>query len=198
MTDRSTGNLTQMLESAAAGDREAFDAVLALVYDDLKAIALHHARREREDHTLQATALVHEAYLKLAGSGALTFRDRVHFFATASQIIRRILVDHARKRGATKRGGDRHRLTIEEALVPAGDGVDLVDLDDAMSKLATIDPLQARIVEMRFFGGLTIDEASDVLDVSSRTVNREWNHAKAWLRHQLRPAQDEASSDDGR
>jgi RNA polymerase sigma factor (TIGR02999 family) len=152
------------------------------IYDDLRRLAIGHMRAERDDHTLQPTALVHEAYIKLIDQRSTDWKDRMHFFSVASQIIRRILVDHARARNAAKRGGGMRRVPIEAAeQLLAGSGVDLEALDDALSELAELDERQARIVELRFFGGLTLDETAEVLAIGRRSVDREWQCAKAWL-----------------
>jgi RNA polymerase sigma-70 factor, ECF subfamily len=183
-------DLTTTLRSAGNGDREAVDALLPLVYDELRRLAESHLQRERDDHTLQATALVHEAYMKMIDQSRVQWRDRAHFFALASQAIRRILVDHARGRGRKKRVGNRQRLSLNEvpALEPAdvaGLQADLVDLDDALTRLAQEHPEKARVVEMRFFGGLTTEECADVLGVTTRTVERHWTYARAWLYREI-------------
>ncbi|MHC5115316.1 MAG: ECF-type sigma factor [Planctomycetota bacterium] len=192
-------SLTRVLGEVASGRRENLEELLAAVYNDLRAVARGYLRLERPGHTLQATALVHEAYCRLVRQDEVGWADRAHFFAIASQMIRRILVDHARARKAQKRGGrDRRRLTVSEvddAL--ARPEVDLVELDDAMHRLAELSPLQAEIVDMRFFGGLTIPEMATVLDRSARTVDREWKCAKAWLYHELAAEGDATGSADG-
>lgn len=178
----SAGDVTQLLRAAASGERQNLDALMAAIYDDLRRLAISHMRVERDGHTLQPTALVHEAYLKLIDQRATNWTDRVHFFAVASRIIRRILVDHARERQAAKRGAGRERVALEQADVfaPASD-VDLVALDEALTELAAIDERQAKIVEMRFFGGLTLEEIAGDLSIGRRSVDREWSAAKAWL-----------------
>ncbi len=178
----SNANVTQLLRAAASGDRRDLDALMGAIYDDLRRLAVSHMRAEHDDHTLQPTALVHEAYLKLVDQRSTDWRDRVHFFAIASRIIRRILVDHARERLAAKRGGGLERVSLEEAEAPAPERpVDLVALDEAMKELAELSERQAKIVEMRFFGGLTLEEIADLLSVGRRTVDRDWQVAKAWL-----------------
>lgn len=184
----SAGNLTQLLHAAATGQRRDVDALMAAIYDDLRRLAISHMKAERHDHTLQPTALVHEAYLKLIDQRNTDWKDRVHFFAVASRIIRRILVDHARERLALKRGGNADRVALDDidAAGEAGsDGVDLVTLDAALSELATLDATQAQIVEMRYFGGLTIDEIAEALQIGKRSVDRHWAAAKAWLLFRL-------------
>jgi len=171
---------------AGPADREHIDGLLDVLYTDLRSLARHHMQRERRDHTLQATAIVHEVYLKLIDQRKTDWANRTQFFALASHLIRRILVDHARQAKAAKRGGGWERLTVAEvcAVAPEQD-VDLLALDDAMGKLASIDERLARIVELRFFGGLTLEEAASIMDVSERTAKRLWASAKAWLYREL-------------
>ena len=164
------------------GDREALEELMPLVYDELRRLARHYLRQERSDHTLQSTALVHEAYLRLAGGNAPNWQNRAHFFGVAAHIMRQILVEHARGRGAAKRGGNALRLEIDEALVlPQQIDVDVVALDKALNELSEMDAQQGRIVELRFFGGLTIEDTSEVLGISPATVKRDWVTARAWL-----------------
>lgn len=178
--------VTRLLLRWGGGDRQAFDALAPLVYDELRKMAGRYLRRERADHTLQSTALVHEAYLRLVDQNHVQWQNRAQFFGLAAELIRRILVDHARARQAAKRGGAVVRLTLDEALDAAiPRNLDLVRLDDALKALAEFDPQQARAVELRFFGGLTIEETAEVLGVSTATVKREWTIAKAWLRREL-------------
>ncbi len=160
------------------------DAVADL-YDSLRALAARHLRRERPDHTLQPTALVHEAYMKLSQQDGLHWNDRLHFFHIASTQIRRILVDHARARGRHKRGGDFVRVTFDENMADVDDGFDLVDLDEALDRLDTESETDRRIVELKFFGGLTEPEIGEVLGVSERTVRRRWLFARTWLLREL-------------
>lgn len=177
-----SANVTLLLRAAASGSRTDVDALMAAIYEDLRRLAVDHMRVERGDHTLQPTALVHEAYLKLIDQRTTDWRDRLHFFAVASRIIRRILVDHARQRRAAKRGGQAGRIPMEEVEpdAPALD-VDLVALDEALTELGTIDETQARVVEMRYFGGLTVAEIAEALSLGKRTVDRHWQVAKTWL-----------------
>lgn len=178
--------VTRLLADLEAGQPGAETELLPLVYAELRRVAAGYMRRERPGHTLQATALVHEAYIQLVDQTRVTWRNRAHFFAVAAQIMRRILVDHARAHRAQKRGGDARKLTLEEAIgVFGARDVALEALDDALSTLAQLDPRQGRIVELRFFGGLTIDETAEVLGVSAPTVEREWRMARAWLHSQL-------------
>lgn len=179
-------NLTALLRATADGDRRSLDALLAAIYADLKRLAASHLRGERADHTLQPTALAHEAYVKLLDQRRLGWQDRVHFFAVASRIIRRILVDHARERGAQKRGGQRARVELDDAAGPAAAvDPDLIALDEALRDLAAIDEVQARVVELRYFGGLTVEETAEVLSIGKRSVDRHWQVAKAWLYRRL-------------
>jgi RNA polymerase sigma factor (TIGR02999 family) len=187
---RSSGEatVTHLLRQWSSGDREAAEKVMPLVYDELRRIAALQLRRERSEHTLQATAIVHEAYLRLSEQGGLRWPSRTHFFAFAAHLIRRILVDQARLRGRAKRGGHLHRVTLAEAaeLAP-GRSLDLVALDDALSALEALDPRKAAVVELRFFAGLSLEETAVQLGISTETVSREWRRAKAWLYRELRP-----------
>jgi RNA polymerase sigma factor (TIGR02999 family) len=175
--------VTQLLREWNAGEPEARDRLMRLVYDPLRAIAERHFGREREGHTLQPTALVHELYVRFADQRHVAFRDRVHFFAVAATVMRRILVDHARRKWSDKRGGGATPLAIEFAVgVFEEQNFDIVALDLALDRLAAIFPQQARIVELRFYGGLTLDETAEALEISPATVSREWTMARAWLR----------------
>ena len=176
--------ITELLADARNGDPRAIETLLPIVYHELRRLAAHYMQRERPDHTLQATALVHEAYLRLAGSGGRDWRDRAHFFATAAQVMRNLLVDRARARRRAKRGGGDD-VRLEDAITLAGAGPELLDLDEALNNLARIDARQSRIVELRYFGGLSVEETAAVLDISERTVKREWQMAKAWLYTEL-------------
>jgi RNA polymerase sigma factor (TIGR02999 family) len=168
-----------------SGDQESLQALLPLVYSELRRLAQHHLRGERSDHTLQSTALVHEAYLRMVKPGSLRIESRGHFFALASQLMREILVDHARGRKAGKRDGGT-RLTLDEAAeLSRSQSVDLVVLDDALNELSKMSPRQSRIVELKFFGGLSIEETSEFLEVSPATVEREWAVARAWLYREI-------------
>ena len=179
--------ITQLLIDWGKGDRAALDRLMPLVYAELRRLATNYLRRERTGHTLQPTALVNEAYLKLVGQKTAKWQNRAHFFAIAAQLMRRILVDHARRHQAEKRGGsDQQRLSITsvEELV-AQPAVDLLALNEALDELSKMDPQQGRIVELKFFGGLSIDETAEVMSISHATVEREWKSARAWLRRQL-------------
>ena len=178
--------VTGLLLDWRNGDQGALDRLMPLVYDELRRVARQCLRHERAGHTLQPTALVHEVYLKLADLHRLQWQDRAHFFAVAAQLIRRILVDHARRHAAAKRGGGVPAVTLEARLEPALKvDLNVVALDDTLSRLATLDARQARLVELRFFGGLNVAETAEVLGVSSATVKREWRTAKAWLHREL-------------
>lgn len=175
-------------EESSGSDRRA-DALLADVYGQLRRLAASYLRRERSDHTLQPTALVHEAYLKLADQQRVSWRGRSHFFAVGAHVMRRLLVDHARKKGSQKRGGDWHQVTLEEGgsslLGRPLAAVEMIALDEALDTLAEIDERQARVVELRFFGGLSMSDVARHLEVSKRTVEGDWTHARAWLRRAL-------------
>ena len=179
-------DVTQLLESWSSGDRQALEKLLPLVYDELHRLAQRYLRRERPDHTLQSTALVHEAYLKMVDQKNVRWQNRAHFFGVAAQSIRHILVDHARSHRAAKRGAGAAKLSLDEAIgVPETHEVDLLALDQALEGLAALDPQQGRIVELRFFGGLSIEETAEVLHISPATVKRDWVMAKAWLYQNL-------------
>jgi RNA polymerase sigma factor (TIGR02999 family) len=185
MESSTSHNVTRLLADWSQGDREALDRLMPLVYDELRRLADSYLRRERRDHTLQPTALVHEAFVRLVGQD-LHLQNRAHFFGVAAQVMRCILVDHARARLTAKRGGEAQRLSLEEAIdAPAPREVDLIALDDALTDLARFDPQQARIVELRYFGGLTIEEVAQVLDISPATVKREWHLARTWLHREI-------------
>ena len=175
-------NITLLLVASSAGDRHATDRLMPLVYDELRNLARAHLRRERPGHTLQGTALVHEAYLRLVDQKQVKWQNRAHFFAMASQMIRRILVDHARGYKAAKRGSGAPKLSLDDAILAAAKtDIDVIALDDALNDLAKFDPGQSRIVELRFFGGLSIEETAEAVGLSVATVNREWSAARAWL-----------------
>jgi RNA polymerase sigma factor (TIGR02999 family) len=178
--------VTQVLVDWNKGDANAPDRLMPLVYEELRKLARNYLQRERSDHTLQATGLVHEAYLRLVDQSSMSWQNRAHFFGVAAQVMRRILVDHARAHRAEKRGGEREKIAFDEALAPSDEkAVDLIALDDALQDLVTFDPRQSRIVELRFFGGLTNEEIGEVLEISPRTIKREWRLAKAWLRREI-------------
>jgi RNA polymerase sigma factor (TIGR02999 family) len=179
--------VTDLLNDWGNGDQEALNKLMPLVYDELHRLASRYLRHERIGHTLQTTALVHEAYLKLIDQKKANWRNRVQFFAAAAKVMRHVLVDYARSRKAAKRGGDYCRLSLDEAAISSKEtDADLLTLNEALNSLATIDPQQSRVVELRVFGGLTVEEAADALGVSPRTIKREWSMAKAWLHRQIR------------
>jgi RNA polymerase sigma factor (TIGR02999 family) len=177
-----SNQLTELLRQWRDGDKQALDSLMPLVYGELRRVARHHLQRERLGHTLQSTALVHEAYLRLAGGNAPNWQNRAHFFGVAAHIMRQILVEHARGHGAAKRGGNACKLVLDEAVaLPQQIDVDVVALDKALNELSDLDAQQGRIVELRFFGGLTIEDTSEVLGISPATVKRDWVTARAWL-----------------
>ena len=178
--------VTGLLEAFEGGDRDALDRLLPLVYDELRRIAHRELQRERRDHTLSTTEVVHEAYLKLLDQGRVTSGEQVRFLAVAATAVRRALIEYARRRDALKRGGGQRPLTLDEELAAAADGSDhLLALDEALTRLADLDERLARVVECRYFGGLTEEETAAALGVTSRTVRRDWVKAKAWLYREL-------------
>jgi RNA polymerase sigma-70 factor (ECF subfamily) len=182
-------DVTQILKDIRDGAEGAPARLIPLVYDELRRLADHYLQQERSDHTLQPTALVHEAYLKLVDQTRVDWQNRAHFFGVAAQLMRQILVDHARRHRASKRGGAQQKLALDEAVdYSQPRDLDLVALDDALTALAQFDERQSRIVELRFFGGLTIDETAEALGISPATVKVDWSMAKAWLRQQVTKA----------
>lgn len=183
----STARTTELLVRIRTGSGRAADALMPLVYDELRAIAHGQLRRERDDHTLGTTALVHEAYLRLVDQRRADWKDRTHFFAIAARAMRRILIDYARRHVAEKRGGGAQRVTLDEAVqLAAGERADtLVAIDDALERLALLDARQASVIEYRFFGGMTEAETAEALGVTERTVRRDWTKAKGWLLREL-------------
>lgn len=188
-------DITQLLSRAQGGDKDSLDRLLPLIYDELRRVAANQLRVERENHTLQATALVHEAYLRLLEQREVDWQNRAHFFSIAAEMMRRILVNYAIQRNAKKRGDGVTRISLDDAVsfstddatatATAESNLDLVSLDNALKRLSELDETQACIVELRFFGGLTIEEVAEVLGISDSTVKREWKMAKAWLKTQL-------------
>ena len=179
--------ISGLLAAWNEGDLEAWNALIPIVYDELKQQAHRHLRRERQDHTLRTTALVHAPYLKLANQRFAHFENRAHFFWLASEIMRRLLVDYAKGRNRDKRGGDAETFSIDSSFQIAVESseVNLIDLDEALTKLALMDPQQAKIVEVRYFGGCSVEETAAAVGVSVATVKRDWAAAKAWLAHEL-------------
>jgi RNA polymerase sigma factor (TIGR02999 family) len=178
--------VTDLLKAWGKGDAAALDRLLPAVYDELHRQAQRYLRRERPGHTLQTTELVHEAYLRLVDQRQADWRNRAQFFGVAAQMMRRVLIDHARSKQAAKRGGSGIQVTLEDATAASEErGLDLLDLDQALTRLAALDPQQARVVELRYFTGLGIDETAQVIGISPATVKREWVTARAWLRREL-------------
>ncbi len=186
MTRQTPEGVTQLLEKWSGGDRGALDELMPLVYDELRRLAGHYLRRERSDHTLQPTALVNEAYLLMVDQRRAHWQNRAQFVGVAANMMRRILVDHARAVQADKRGGQRFAVSLSEAeSFGESPDLDLLRVHEALEKLASLDAQQARIVELKFFGGLTIEEAAEALGVSHATIERDWKMARAWLRREL-------------
>jgi RNA polymerase sigma factor (TIGR02999 family) len=181
--------ITELLKAWSHGDQSARDQVLQVVYEELRRMAHHHMRKERPGHTLQTSALVHEAYVRLVDQTDVEWQNRAHFYGIAAQTMRRILVDHARARQYAKRGGDAHPVSLDEgAIVSEERTAEVIALDEALAGLAAVDQRKSQIVELRFFGGLSIEETAVVLAVSPGTVMRDWTLAKAWLRREMRAA----------
>jgi RNA polymerase sigma factor (TIGR02999 family) len=179
-------DVTQLLENWSNGDKVSLEKLMPLVYDELHRLAQRYLRQERSDHTLQSTALVHEAYLRMVDQKNVKWQNRAHFFGVAAQSIRHILVDHARSHRAANRGSGAAKLSLDEAIgVPEKKEVDLLALDESLERLSALDPQQGQIVELRFFGGLSIEETAEALRISPATVKRDWVMAKAWLYQNL-------------
>jgi RNA polymerase sigma factor (TIGR02999 family) len=186
MASPSAADITQILQAWTAGDAQALDRLLPMVYEELRRIARCHMGAERQGRTLETTALVNEAYIRLVDSARVRWEDRAHFFALSSQLMRRILVDAARARGAAKRWGPAERTEYDEAMVVAeGRAAQLIALDEALQRLERFDPRKAKVIEMRFFGGLNADEIARVLGISAPSVLRDWKLAKAWLAREV-------------
>jgi RNA polymerase sigma factor (TIGR02999 family) len=187
VAQNSREGVTELLARWNQGDVAARDALIPLVYDELRRVAKRHLARQRSDHTLQATALVHEAYLRLVDRNSAPLQDRTHFFALAAQMMRQILVDHARMHNAAKRGDGALTVLLDEQGVGEKNAIDLdlIDLDSAMNRLAVLDPRQSQLVELRFFGGLTIEESARIVNISPATAKREWATARVWLHHAM-------------
>jgi RNA polymerase sigma factor (TIGR02999 family) len=181
-------SVTDRLRAWGRGDTAALDRLMPVVYEELGRQARRYLRHERPGHTLETAGLVHEAYLRLVDQRKADWQNRAQFFGVAAQLMRRVLIDHARSRQAAKRGGVGIQITLEDATVRAEErGVDLLELDEALTRLAALDPQQARVVELRYFTGLSIEETAEVLGISTATVKREWALARAWLRRELTP-----------
>jgi RNA polymerase sigma factor (TIGR02999 family) len=186
MTQPPKHEVTQLLIDWSNGDKTALDKLMPMIHEELRSLAHHYMSRERSGHTLQTTALVNEAYLRLVNRKSVHWQNRAHFFAIAAQSMRSILVDHARGLAYAKRGGGAPKVALDEAMIVSQErAAEVVALDETLAILAEIDPKQSRIVELRFFGGLTIEETAEVLDLSPATIKREWTTAKAWLYQQL-------------
>jgi RNA polymerase sigma factor (TIGR02999 family) len=183
---RTPRNITQLLVAWNGGDKSALDQLIPIVYDELRRQASRYLRQERPGHTLQTTALIHEAYLRLVDQKSVQWQNRAQFFGIAAQLMRRILVDHARTRHRAKRGGSAVRVSLSDATAVTKDAnLDLVELDQALNRLAEIDPQQGKIVELRFFSGLNVEETAAALNISPATVKRDWSVAKAWLHREI-------------
>lgn len=180
------GEVTALLKGWSGGDQRALEQLMPLVYEELRRLAGSYMRGERSDHTLQPTALVHEAYLRLVDQQRVDWHNRAHFFGIAAQMMRRVLVDHARRRQAAKRDAATYLLSFSEELAQSVRDPELLDFDRALESLTALDPRQAKIVELRFFGGLTVEETAEVAGVSTATVKREWQTARAWLAREIR------------
>jgi RNA polymerase sigma factor (TIGR02999 family) len=186
VTDPAAPNITELLEEFSTGKEQALENLLPVVYKELRRQAASYLRRERQNHTLQPTALVNEAYIRLVDQRNVRWQNRAHFFGVAAQAMRRIVIDHARTRQRIKRGGVQHAVTLDEGMLAAeARSIDVLALDEVLTRLATIDARQARVVELRFFGGLSVEETADVMSISPATVKREWSMAKAWLHNEL-------------
>jgi RNA polymerase sigma-70 factor, ECF subfamily len=195
MTAESTRDISELIAAWGKGDEDALSRLMSLLYPELRRIARQHLRRHQPGQTLESAALANEAYLKLIRAGGIRCENRVHFLALCSQMMRRILVDHARGRGYAKRGGDAVRVPLDEVLLGApGRGIGLLALDEALGSLSKIDARKGRVVELRYFGGLSVEETAEVLRISRETVKRDWKMAKAWLLAELTGEQDHPSS----
>ncbi|HVS66092.1 MAG TPA: sigma-70 family RNA polymerase sigma factor [Thermoanaerobaculia bacterium] len=185
MSGREPGEVTRLLDSWGTGSDAALDELMPIVYSELRAIAAGQLRGERADHTLQATALVNEAFLRLVNQDRVLWQNRGHFFAVAARAMRRILVDHARRRNARKRGGNDRRVPLDDVEIAVAAEVDLLELEASLTRLEALDSRQARIVELRFFAGCTMEEVAEALGISASTAKRQWRLARVWLRGEL-------------
>jgi RNA polymerase sigma-70 factor, ECF subfamily len=193
---QSSEEITGLLRDWRNGNRDALDKLIPIVYDDLRRIARRYIRKQPAGQTLQTTAVVHEAYMRLAGKDDLAWQNRAHFYGVCAQVMRSLLVDRARARGASKRGGGLYRAAMVDPLEPSNNtGIDIIALDSALEGLASLDPRKAKIVELRYFGGLTVEETASFLDLSPITIKREWLKAKAWLYNELNPGNRENRND---
>ncbi len=186
MEQKPSTEVSQLLQGWRAGDRQALDALLPLVYKELRRVAHFQLRNERPNHSLQSAGLVNEAYLRLVGMSSPQWESRTHFFAIAAQLMRQILVDYARRHGAAKRGANMPKVTLEDAMVASRrKDMDVIALDDALTDLGKIDPRQSRVVELRYFAGLSLEEISQVMEIAPATVQRDWTAARAWLHREM-------------
>ena len=185
MRQDSKGQVSQLLDEWSAGDKKALDELMPHVYEELRSLATRQMRRERQDHTLQTTGLVNEAFLKLVQQDGVHWENRSHFYAIAATVMRRILVDYARQHRAQKRGGDAVRVSLDRVQLAVRPEVDLIDLDDCLLRLEKLDSQQVKVIELRYFAGCTIDEVAEALELSPSTVKREWRMARVWLRAEL-------------
>jgi RNA polymerase sigma-70 factor (ECF subfamily) len=195
VTRSSAGEVTELLANWGDGDESALNKLIPLVYEELRRIAHRQMAKERAGHTLQTTALVNEAYLRLVGAAEVPWKDRAHFFALSAQLMRRVLVDHARGHGRVKRGGAIKKLTLDEAFtVPVGPDSSILELDEALKALAAVDARKAKTVELRFFGGFSVEETAKTLQVSVSTVMNDWKFAKVWLMREMQHKREEDES----
>lgn len=186
MTQPSSSDVTLLLQRLSDGDQDALDQLIPLIYDELHRLAAFHLQRERVDHTLQTTALVHEAYLRLVDQKDVHWKNRGHFFAVAAQAMRRVLVDYARRHQAVKRGSSLRKISLDEAIAISNETANqLLVIDELLNRLTSVDPQESRVVELRFFGGLTVEETAEVMGISPATVKREWSVARAWLLREI-------------
>jgi RNA polymerase sigma factor (TIGR02999 family) len=191
MEKHSLGQVTRLLNDWSDGDSTALDELIPIIYDELRSLAAHYLRRERADHTLQPTALVHEAYFRLVDQKEVRWQSRAHFFGIAAQMMRRVLIDHAKSQGRAKRGGGRQKVDLDQAAgLSEEQASEVMALDDALEALARIDPRKSKIVELRYFGGLSVEETAEVLGVSPNTIMRDWAMAKAWLYNEIKGEDD--------
>jgi RNA polymerase sigma factor (TIGR02999 family) len=197
--DKGSGDVSVLLAEWTNGNKEAAARLIPLVYDELHRLANRYMRRERGDHTLQVTALVHEAYMKLVEQRSVNWQSRAHFFSIAAQLMRRLLIDHARAHLRGKRKGGQQVISLDEDLVFSREqSDDFLKLDEALDRLKEMDPRQSKIVELRFFGGLTVDETAEILAISPKTVKRDWSMAKAWLHGELRQSHGDVARELGK
>ena len=195
MTRSSAGEVSQLLKDWGDGNESALNKLIPLVYEELRRIAHRQMAKERVGHTLQTTALVNEAYLRLVGAAEVPWKDRAHFFALSAQLMRRVLVDHARGHGRAKRGGAIKKLSLDDSFaIPVGPDSNILELDDALKALAAVDARKAKIVELRFFGGFSVEETAEMLNISVSTVMSDWKFAKVWLLREMQCTREEYES----